>query len=84
MGFRRPGTVGGTTISIVLCVEDVDAVFNRAIKGGARSQRPVVDQFYGDRLGTVEDSFGHAWTAGAHVEGVSPQEMRKRMAAADG
>ncbi len=84
MGFRGPGTLGGTTISIVLYVEDVDAVFNRAIKGGARSQRPVVDQFYGDRMGTLEDPFGHVWTVGTHVEDVSPQEMRKRMAAADG
>ena len=84
MGFRGPGSLGGTTISIVLYVEDVDAVFDRAIKAGGRSQRPVVDQFYGDRMGTLEDPFGHVWTVGTHVEDVSPEEMKKRMAAAGG
>jgi PhnB protein len=82
MGYRAPGTIGGTTVSIVLYVEDVDAVFDRAIKAGGKAQRPVADQFYGDRMGTLEDPFGHVWTVGSHIEDVSPEEMKRRMAAA--
>ena len=65
MGYRGPGTLGGTSVSILLYVEDVDAVFDRAIKAGGKAQRPVADQFYGDRMGTLEDPFGHVWTVGS-------------------
>jgi len=84
MGYRGPATLGGTTVSIVLYVEDVDAVFERAIKAGGKSRQPVADQFYGDRMGTLTDPFGHVWTVGTHTEDVSPEEMKKRMAAAHG
>ena len=57
-------------------------MFERALKAGAKSLRPVADQFYGDRMGTLEDPFGHVWTIGTHVEDVSPEEMKRRMAAA--
>jgi PhnB protein len=59
----------------------LDAAFKRAVDAGAKVKRPVTDQFYGDRSGTVEDPFGHIWTLSTHVEDVSPEEMRKRMAA---
>lgn len=82
MGYRGPRALGGTSVSILLYVPDVDAMFERAIKAGGKSQRPVADQFYGDRMGTLEDPFGHAWTIGTHVEDVSDEEIKRRMAAA--
>lgn len=82
MGYRGPRTLGGTSVSIVLYVPDVDTVFARAVKAGGKSQRAVADQFYGDRMGTLEDPFGHVWTIGTHIEDVSPEEMKRRMAAA--
>ena len=81
MGYRGPRTLGGTSVSILLYVPDVDTVFDRALKAGAKSQRPVADQFYGDRMGTLEDPFGHVWTIGTHIEDVSAEEMKRRMAA---
>jgi PhnB protein len=76
-----PLTRGGTTVSIVLYVEDVDAVVNRAIAAGAKAVMPVTDQFWGDRMGTVIDPFGHKWSIATHIEDVSPEEMKTRAAA---
>ena len=80
-GYRSPKSMGGTPVSIMLYVQDVDAVFNRAVAAGAKVEQPVKDQFYGDRTGTIEDPFGHKWTIGTHVEDVTPEEMKRRMAA---
>jgi PhnB protein len=77
-GYRGPRSLGGSSVSILLYLEDVDAVFERAVKAGARLLRPVTDQFYGDRSGTLEDPFGHVWTVATHVEDVAPEEMRRR------
>jgi PhnB protein len=77
-GALSPLTRGGTTVSIVLYVEDVDAVVNRAIAAGAKAMMPVTDQFWGDRMGTVIDPFGHKWSIATHIEDVSPEEMRTR------
>jgi PhnB protein len=82
MGFRSPESLGGSPVSILLYVEDVDAVFSQAVAAGAKVQRPVADQFYGDRTGGVTDPFGHIWYIATHKEDVSPEEMRKRAAAA--
>ena len=82
MGYRGPRSLGGSSVSILLYLEDVDGVFERAVKAGARAQRPVADQFYGDRSGTLEDPFGHVWTVATHVEDVSPEEMQRRAEAA--
>jgi PhnB protein len=82
MGYRGPRSLGGSSVSILLYLEDVDAVFERAVKAGAKAQRPVADQFYGDRSGTLEDPFGHVWTVATHVEDVSPEEMQRRAEAA--
>jgi PhnB protein len=82
MGYRGPRARGGTSVSILLYLADVDAVFARAISAGGKALRPVADQFYGDRMGTLEDPFGHVWTIGTHIEDVSPEEMKRRMAAA--
>jgi PhnB protein len=82
MGHRSPRSIGGSAVSILLYVEDVDKLFDRAVKAGAKSQRPVANQFYGDRSGTLEDPFGHVWTIATHVEDVPPEEMRRRAEAA--
>ena len=82
MGYRGPRSLGGSSVSILLYLEDVDGVFERAVKAGAKAQRPVADQFYGDRSGTLEDPFGHVWTVATHVEDVPPEEMQRRAEAA--
>ena len=82
MGYRGPRSLGGSAVSIMLYVADVDGTFDRAVKGGAKAQRPVANQFYGDRSGTLEDPFGHIWTISTHVEDVAPEEMKRRAEAA--
>ncbi len=82
MGARSPQSFGGSPVSIFLYVENVDAVFAQTVAAGAVVQRPVADQFYGDRMGGVKDPFGHAWYIATHTEEVSPEEMRKRAATA--
>jgi PhnB protein len=81
MGGKTPRTVGGTPVTIMTYVEDVDAAFARALERGATEVRPVENQFYGDRSGLVEDPFGHLWYLSTHVEDVSEEEMQSRMAA---
>ena len=82
MGYRGPRSLGGSAVSIMLYVTDVDGTFDRAVKAGAKAQRPVANQFYGDRSGTLEDPFGHIWTISTHVEDVPPEEMKRRAEAA--
>lgn len=79
-GYKSARTLGGTPVSMMFYVKDVDAVFSRAVAAGAVARRPVKDQFYGDRSGTLEDPFGHTWTIATHVEDVSAEEMERRMA----
>jgi PhnB protein len=80
MNVRGPKAFGGTPVTVMVYVEDVDQAFDRAIKGGAKEIRPVMDQFYGDRSGEFEDPFGHRWNVATHVEDVPPDEMAKRAA----
>jgi PhnB protein len=75
---RSPRSLNGTTIGLSIYVTDVDSQFKRAVEAGAIVKRPVKDQFYGDRSGTLEDPFGHCWTLATHVEDVSPDEIAKR------
>jgi PhnB protein len=82
MGYRSPRSLGGSSVSILLYLEAVDEVFERAVKAGAKARRAVADQFYGDRSGTLEDPFGHVWTIATHVEDVPPEEMKRRAEAA--
>jgi len=81
MDIVSPATLGNSPVGILLYVDDVDATFNKAVSRGAKVNKPMADQFYGDRSGTVIDPFGHKWTIATHVEDVSPQEMERRMAA---
>jgi PhnB protein len=78
MQIRGPKKIGGTPVTISVYVEDVDKVFDRAVKEGAKVLRPVQNQFYGDRSGQFEDPFGHRWSVATHVEDVPPEEMAKR------
>ncbi len=79
MGHLGPNSRGGPTSSIVLYVEDVDTSFRQALEAGAKEERPVQDQFWGDRMGTLTDPFGHQWSLATHVEDVSESEMKSRM-----
>ena len=81
MGVLAPSSRGGATSSLMIYTPDVDAGFARAVEAGATVDRPVKDQFYGDRSGTVIDPFGHRWTIATHVEDVSEEEIHRRMAA---
>ncbi len=81
MDARGPQSIGGTPVSIMLYVEDVDTVFNRAIAAGAKVKQPVKDQFYGDRSGNLVDPFGHVWTIATHKEDLAPEEIQKRAGA---
>ena len=78
MGYRGPKSYGGTPVSIMVYVEDVDAVSEKFVAAGGKVQRAVQNQFYGDRSGTFEDPFGHVWTIATHVEDLSPEEMERR------
>jgi PhnB protein len=81
MGALSPQSLGGSSVFILLYVEDVDARFNQAVAAGAQVVRPLADQFYGDRSGTLTDPFGHKWTIATHKEDVSPEEIEWRLAA---
>jgi PhnB protein len=78
---RSPQHYGGTPVSILLYVEDVDAVFNRAVAASSKVLKPLQNQAYGDRNGTLTDPFGHQWTIATHIEDVTPEEIEKRAAA---
>jgi PhnB protein len=78
-GARSPKTLGGSPVSLMLYVEDCDAMFARAVAAGATVFRPLADQFYGDRSGCLIDPFGHQWTVSTHKEDVPPEELQRRM-----
>jgi PhnB protein len=81
MGVRDPKDIGGTPVTLSVYVEDVDDVFARALAAGATEQRPVQNQFYGDRSGQFVDPWGHRWNVASRVENVSPEGMERRAAA---
>ena len=78
MGYKGPESLGGTAVSLMVYVDDVDKIYPRAIAAGGKEMRPLQNQFYGDRSGTLTDPFGHMWTISSHVEDVSEEEMAKR------
>jgi PhnB protein len=79
--IASPASLEGSSMGLNLYLPDVDAAFDRAVAAGATVRRPVKDQFYGDRSGTLADPFGHIWTLSTHVEDIPPEEMLERMAA---
>jgi PhnB protein len=82
MDCRGPHSMGGTPVTLYMYVENVDAVVEQALAAGAKLTRPVQDQFYGDRSGTVTDPYGHVWHVATHKEDLSMEEIGKRAAAA--
>jgi PhnB protein len=78
MGIRSAKSFGGSPVSLMIYTEDVDAMFAQAIAAGATERKPLADQFYGDRSGTIEDPFGHSWTVATHTEDISPEEIDRR------
>jgi PhnB protein len=79
-GYHAPQSGGGSPVSLMLYVDDVDKVAERAVAAGIKTERPVEDQFYGDRLGTFLDPFGHRWSIATHKEDVTKEEMDRRLA----
>lgn len=77
---KSPETLGGTSGSLLLYLENVDSVVENAVKAGAKILKPTADQFYGERMGTLVDPFGQVWSVATHTEDVSPEEMERRMA----
>jgi PhnB protein len=81
MGARGPRAFGGAAVSLHLYVADADVTVKEALAAGATLVRPVEDKFYGDRMGTIEDPFGHRWHVSTHQEDVPPDELARRAAA---
>jgi len=80
MGGVSPKSVGGTPVTMMVYVEDVDAVVAKAVEAGATAIGTIDDMFYGDRAGQIEDPFGHRWHVATHIEDVAPDEMARRAA----
>jgi PhnB protein len=79
---RSPQSLGGSTVGIFLYVDNVETVFDTAVKAGAKIEQPLTNMFWGDRYGKLSDPFGHHWALATHIEDVAPEEMEKRMRAA--
>ncbi|MGH8027909.1 MAG: VOC family protein, partial [Pseudoxanthomonas sp.] len=79
MGALGPNKRGGATASFMIYVPDADTAYDKAVKAGAKADRPLKDEFWGDRIGTVVDPFGHKWSLATHKEEVAPEEMQRRM-----
>ena len=84
MGFVSPNTLGGSPVGMMIYVPDVDTVYKESLAAGGQEVKPLQDQFYGDRSGTLKDPFGHVWTIATHKEDVPEEELKKRAAAAHG
>jgi len=78
MEIKAPPTIGGSSVGLMVYVEDADAVFNAAIDAGSEQFKPICDQFYGDRSGTIDDPFGHRWTIASRIESVTPADIAER------
>jgi PhnB protein len=78
---RSPESMGGTTVTLILYVKDVDAAFERAVSAGAEVRMPVADMFWGDRSGSLTDPFGYPWMLATHKEDLTPEQVRERAGA---
>jgi len=79
-GTQGPETIGGSPVMLHLYLPDVDVAMNRALRAGAKLQKPIANQFHGDRSGIVSDPFGYHWVLATHVEDVSSEELMRRWA----
>ena len=77
-GVRSPVTLGGSPVTLHLYVEDVDALWERAVAAGAEVVIPLEDQFWGDRYGILQDPFGHRWSFASRIEDLSPKQVQRR------
>jgi len=77
MGFSSPTTIGGTAVTLYLYVEDADKIFNQAVQAGAKVTMPIMDAFWGDRIGSVVDPYGHSWSIATHKIDMTPEGLRK-------
>ncbi len=75
---RSPLSIGGSPVKIHLYVEDVDKIYRKAIKAGARSSMEPRTEFYGNRAAQFTDPFGHTWMIATQVEALTPREMKRR------
>ncbi len=82
MGARSPRSIGGSPISMLVYVENVDVFFNHAVEAGAKVVRPIANMFYGDRTGGLEDPYGYQWYIATHIEDLTPEELQRRAASA--
>lgn len=80
MGHKSPESFGGTPVGLCLYVPDADATYEKAVAAGAKVMKPIADQFYGDRSGTVYDPWGHQWTIATHKEDLTDEQLKERMA----
>lgn len=78
MDSKSPAALQGTPVSIHLYVEDVDTVFDRAVREGGKVTMPLENTFWGDRFGTLTDPFGHHWSIASHIEDLPPEEIARR------
>lgn len=83
MDIVGPATLGGTSVSIHIYVPDVDAFAARAVEAGAKLLRPIIDEFFGERVARLEDPFGHRWTFATRTEELTPEEVMRRAANAE-
>jgi len=82
--YQDPTAYGGTPVSLLVYTPDVDATVAKAVEAGAELISPVESKFYGDRMGSIRDPFGHIWLISTHVEDVPPDELQRRLAALQG
>jgi PhnB protein len=75
---KSPRTLGGSAVTLNILVENVDKLFDQAVKSGATVTQPLANQFWGDRYGRIVDPFGHQWALLQHVEDVAPEEIERR------
>ena len=75
-GWVSPPSIGGTTVALHIFTEDVDALYNRAVSAGGRPTMPVMDAFWGDRYGKLNDPFGHEWSLATHKLDLTPEEIK--------
>jgi PhnB protein len=78
---KAPGAFGGSPVTLLLYVPDVDARIAKAEAAGATITAQPEDKFYGDRMGSLRDPFGHTWHISTHIEDVTTEEIQRRMTA---